>query len=54
MPYVFLTTTTIPESPAFQFLFGFPVSGMEVPRVVVQTDVRDSIQRHSRSQRMLK
>jgi membrane protease YdiL (CAAX protease family) len=27
----------------FQFLFGFPVSGMEVPRIVVQTDVRDSI-----------
>ena len=27
----------------FQFLFGFPVSGLEVPCIVVQTDVRDSI-----------
>lgn len=27
----------------FQFLFGFPVSGMEVPQIVIQTDIKDSI-----------
>lgn len=27
----------------FQFLFGFPVSGMEVPQVVVQADIKNSI-----------
>lgn len=27
----------------FQFLFGFPVSGMEVPQIVVQTDMKNSV-----------
>lgn len=27
----------------FQFLFGFPVSGMEVPRIVIQTEVKNSM-----------
>jgi membrane protease YdiL (CAAX protease family) len=27
----------------FQFFFGFPVSGMEVPQVVVQGDIKNSI-----------